>query len=1149
MTSIRILIRNPIQGWRAALAGSTALVAFSCMGAHAQDSRIIVGPGETQTIAGQAINASGNQSVYGIRLNGPGSSFTGSDLTINVESTTSSFGSPSAGLTNWGGTSSTTGSVYSLSGTHTYGLHANGNATREITMTSTNDSITTEGDFGFGVFAYSAAAGGSSAVIINGSSITTHGDNAYGLLAQGANTSITANGLSVATNGTSAMGAYTYGGSVELFDSGIITRGERGYGAYAAFGGKVAFTGGTIDTDGSRGYGLYSTGAGSEITANDVAISTTDAWTFGAYATDEGTITLGGGSITTKGERAFGILASTGGTVTSSANVITTGARAHGVRSGENAADDSGTVNLTGGTVSTGGDDAFGLHALASGTISATGDVIVSTTGANGFGAFAESDSSISLEGTTIRTTGANGFGLLVNNDKNTTGGQIAASSIDVLATGAGAQAARIEKGGEMTISSSRLESQNAAGIALVDNATVTLIHTEITSSQETISSTFHGRGQTQTINIGDGTVATVNNGTLLNVTRFGDGSTGVMNLNLGAGSTTHGDIVDEGTKTSGGTDVVLEEGAAWTGLLRGIRNFFGYEGGEVSFQGEADIAGSLTGNGTSYIFSDQGANIGGNVSLNNSSRTTGGTIENRINVAGDVAVDETSTLGGNWNIGGDLSSAGMLTPGNSVGRVSVGGDLVLTPTSIYEIDVNAAGDADLIKVVGTANLAGSVAVAPLDGFLLGSQYTILTAGTLTGTFEEDVDFAQETAFLDAFLSYDPTTVFLTIERNDVDFTSVAETINQAAVAGTIDKLPLTSPLASAIAFGSAQVAKVAFDQVSGEIHASAKTALMEDSHHVRQAANERLRSAFGNATAPSLVMAYGPDKAPGRAVDATLQPAADFGPAAWGTAFGSWGSNNGNGNAAELDRSTSGVLAGVDGMFGTWRIGALAGYSHSSFDVGARTSSGSADNFHLGLYGGTHWGALGFRSGLAYTWSDIQTQRSVSFVGFSDSLSANYNAGTFQAFGELGYSMEAATTSFEPFINLAHVNLQTDGFTGTGGAATLSSARSSTDTTFTTLGLRASTDFAIGDITATTRGMAGWRHAFGDTTPLATHAFAGGDAFTVAGTPIARNAAVIEAGLDFDISPAATLGVSYSGQLGSGSSEHGGRIGLDVKF
>jgi uncharacterized protein with beta-barrel porin domain len=31
-----------------------------------------------------------------------------------------------------------------------------------------------------------------------------------------------------------------------------------------------------------------------------------------------------------------------------------------------------------------------------------------------------------------------------------------------------------------------------------------------------------------------------------------------------------------------------------------------------------------------------------------------------------------------------------------------------------------------------------------------------------------------------------------------------------------------------------------------------------------------------------------------------------------------------------------------------------------------------------------------------------------------------------------------------------------------------------------------------------------GWRHAFGDTMPLSTQAFAGSDAFTVAGVPFA---------------------------------------------
>lgn len=71
---------------------------------------------------------------------------------------------------------------------------------------------------------------------------------------------------------------------------------------------------------------------------------------------------------------------------------------------------------------------------------------------------------------------------------------------------------------------------------------------------------------------------------------------------------------------------------------------------------------------------------------------------------------------------------------------------------------------------------------------------------------------------------------------------------------------------------------------------------------------------------------------------------------------------------------------------------------------------------------------------------------------------------------------------------------------------------------------------------------MVGWRHAFGDTTPTTTSAFAGGDAFTIAGTPIAEDALVLEAGFDVGLAQKATLGLSYSGQIASKASDHGFR-------
>ena len=79
---------------------------------------------------------------------------------------------------------------------------------------------------------------------------------------------------------------------------------------------------------------------------------------------------------------------------------------------------------------------------------------------------------------------------------------------------------------------------------------------------------------------------------------------------------------------------------------------------------------------------------------------------------------------------------------------------------------------------------------------------------------------------------------------------------------------------------------------------------------------------------------------------------------------------------------------------------------------------------------------------------------------------------------------------------------------------------------------------------------MVGWRHAFGAAAPLATMRFAsGGNAFAIAGVPIARDAAVIEAGLDFTLSPAATLGISYDGQFGSGAAAQSVRANFNMRF
>lgn len=551
-------------------------------------------------------------------------------------------------------------------------------------------------------------------------------------------------------------------------------------------------------------------------------------------------------------------------------------------------------------------------------------------------------------------------------------------------------------------------------------------------------------------------------------------------------------------------------------------------------------------------------------MALDGGTTTLGGTTSTPILVGGDVVVGGSSVMGGNWEIQGDVTTDGVVSPGNSIGVVNVGGDVTFNASSIYAVEIAADGTSDQVNAGGQAFLNGGqvqvLTLDPLASYQSGQVYTILTAdGGIVGAFDPNV--VTQSIFLEAELQTAANQVDLVISIIGADaFQSAATTRNETATASALATLPQTGAsleLYNALLFlGSETEAQSALNQLSGDAFASTKGMFVEQSGLIRTAMIDRLRASFGAVAASNApVMAYG--EATGSstshasmAVKAVEAPAATEQFALWTTGFGSWGDLDGNGNAADLSMSNGGVMIGADATVGAgWRLGVVGGYSYTSFDVDARNFSGNSENWNLGVYGGNQWGALGLRSGLSYTWHDIDTSRSVGFSGFGDDLTANYDAGTFQAFAEAGYRMDTEFAAFEPFANLAYVSLDTDAFSESGGAAALTDDSSTTETTFTTIGLRASKLLTFGGTETTMRGALGWRHAFGDITPLATQRFAGSDSFTVAGTPIAENAALIEAGLDVLTGDSTTVGIAYTGQFGDDVTQNGFNATLKVSF
>jgi outer membrane autotransporter protein len=532
------------------------------------------------------------------------------------------------------------------------------------------------------------------------------------------------------------------------------------------------------------------------------------------------------------------------------------------------------------------------------------------------------------------------------------------------------------------------------------------------------------------------------------------------------------------------------------------------------------------------------------------------------------TTVQSGGTLGGVGTIIGAVTNSGSIAPGNSIGTLNIVGSYTQASGSQYTTEVTATPTVDLVNITGPATIqpgAGVNVLAAPGTYTVGQRYTILTAsGGVSGTYSTLTDNAP---FVDFGLFYDPNNVYLDVTRASAAFASIARTPNQRAAATGVESLGSGNAIFDAVLSLDTPNALRAFDLLSGEIHASIQSALLDDSRFVREAILGRLQQFAGGVittSGPQIIASYASedrasprriDRARGRppaqaAIDAAViteaPPAAGPALTVWSHGFGSFGSFESDGNAAAMRRRTGGIISGIDATHaGTlaqdWRAGVAGGYQAHSLTVGDRASSASVDTYHVAAYAGVRQGPFALRLGAAHAWHSIDTNRNIRFPGFSDITTAKYDGRTGQLFGEFGYALTYRALSLEPYAALAYVRVRSDGFVENGGAAALTSTAALIDTTFSTLGARGTVPLAVdGARTVLLKGGVGWRHAFDATAPALQFAFAGGSPFVVAGVPIARDALITEAGLDVATANDMTIGISYSGQTAGSAREYG---------
>ncbi len=616
-----------------------------------------------------------------------------------------------------------------------------------------------------------------------------------------------------------------------------------------------------------------------------------------------------------------------------------------------------------------------------------------------------------------------------------------------------------------------------------------------------------------------------------------------VMNQKAGGLKVWEGDAWDDWTNDIGGPGKLTKSGIGWL-RLSGDNSFNGavLREGVLELDGVNTLTSAVDVTGGTFLLNGTLQNTALN-SLGGSSRitttgvldgsnltVTGGVVSfNGVQTGGSTFVGEKGTLKGVGQLG-DTTVAGIIAPGNSIGTLTINGDYVQTATGVYQAEVAPGSRSDQLHVTGTATLDGTLVALPEPGiYYLGEQFNFIQAdGGVDGQFAT-TDFSAFSPFMQFSLAYTAAGARIEVTRGNA-LASSATTANQRAVATVADGLAVNQGLPQPLTMLFPEQVGSALDSLSGELHAATGMALLEGSRYVRDAALARRAGAAA--------------------------PGAEGGDATgvWVQALAGGTTLDGNRNTARTEANSNGLLVGADREFGGWQLGVLAGTGRTDVKQGeGRRAKSKVDNTHFGAYASHNWGGFGLRGGLAWSEHEVDSTRELAFAGYSDTLSARYDARTRQAFIEAAYRFGGREAGLEPYLQVARVEVDTKHVDERGGAAALQGSVDDVRTTLATAGVRFDKGLKASfqqDSWLHVRGAVAYRHASGDRNPAARLGFAsGGDSFVVNGAPIADSAVVAELGLSAWLTAKQQLELGYSGQFGDESRDHGANLRWSVRF
>jgi autotransporter-associated beta strand protein len=639
---------------------------------------------------------------------------------------------------------------------------------------------------------------------------------------------------------------------------------------------------------------------------------------------------------------------------------------------------------------------------------------------------------------------------------------------------------------------------------------------------------------------------------------------TGTLTL-TGANTYTGGTVVSDGTLLLSGSGT-LGASSGTTTVTGGTLDL----GGTTQTQALVRLSGGTIRNGglNAPVESSGGIidGLGGGASLTTLAGTTTllgvNSYSGATNVNGGILDVEGSITGTSLvsvNSGGVLTGAGIIdpltvtigaggafAPGNGTpgSSTTIIGNLALASGALYQVQIGSS-TASFANVSGSATLGNATLNAVFTpGSFVTRQYTVLTAGSVSGTFGQ-VTSVNMPANFTTNVTYDAGHAYLNLSLAFTPPPNSGTNGNQQNVGNAVSNF-FNSGGSMPLVFGALNSGGLA--QVSGEIATGSQQATFNAMDLFMGLLTDPFIAGRGDPVGAGGTSARDALASIYRKAPPPAPPGFEQRWSVWAAGYG--GSQSADGNAMlgsnDASRSVYGTAVGAD-----YRISPdlLAGFAIAGGGTGFNVSGlgdGRSDLFQAGAFIRRTVGTAYLSGALAYAWQDITTDRTVTIAGI-DRLRAEFDANAWSGRIEGGYRFAVLGAGLTPYAAGQFTTFDLPAYAETALSGTnmfaLDYAGKSVTDSRSELGLRSDKSFAVQDGLLTLRGRLAWAHDFDPGRAMAaTFQLMPGAGFIVNGASQAADSALTTASAEIKWLNGWSASATFEGEFSSVTRAYAGK-------